>query len=62
MSRFDVFPEEPKVSVGEVAKALRVSPKTVSRWCDAGKIAYARTLGGHRRIPIRELERLLARR
>ena len=34
---------------GEVAKMLRVDPKTVSRWAKAGKLSAVRTLGGHRR-------------
>lgn len=35
---------------GELAKWLRVSPKTVSRWCGQGAIASRRTPGGHWRI------------
>lgn len=35
---------------GEVARLLRVNPKTVSRWAQAGKITAVRTLGGHRRF------------
>jgi len=33
----------------EVAKMLHVDPKTVTRWAQAGKLTYMRTLGGHRR-------------
>jgi putative resolvase len=47
-------------SVGKVARALGVDPKTVDRWCDAGKIRYIKTPGGHRRIPASELRRLVA--
>ena len=42
----------------EVATILQVSPKTVSRWAQQGRLPYQRTLGGHRRYPepaIREL-------
>ncbi|MFN2555682.1 MAG: helix-turn-helix domain-containing protein [Nitriliruptorales bacterium] len=38
------------LTTGEAARLLSVSPKTVSRWADAGRIAYVVTLGGHRRF------------
>ena len=34
----------------EVAKVFRVDPKTIARWAKEGKIASARTPGGHRRF------------
>jgi excisionase family DNA binding protein len=33
----------------EVAALFGVSPKTVIRWADSGKLVSWRTLGGHRR-------------
>lgn len=39
-------------SPGELAKLLRVDPKTVSRWCRTGRLAAVITPGGHRRIPV----------
>jgi len=33
----------------EVAKIFRVSPSTVTRWAEAGKLPVVKTLGGHRR-------------
>ncbi|MFF1673096.1 helix-turn-helix domain-containing protein, partial [Nocardiopsis flavescens] len=33
---------------GEVAQMLRVTPVTVARWADQGKLSSFRTLGGHR--------------
>jgi excisionase family DNA binding protein len=42
----------------EVASLLNVSPKTVSRWAQEGKLPFLRTLGGHRRYPRREIEQL----
>jgi excisionase family DNA binding protein len=42
----------------DVAAILQVSPKTISRWAQQGRLPYQRTLGGHRRNPepaIREL-------
>lgn len=48
----------------EVAAALRVSPKTVTCWANAGKLSAVRTLGGasgpgHRRFRRAEVEALL---
>jgi excisionase family DNA binding protein len=42
----------------QVAAILQVSPKTITRWAQQGRLPYQRTLGGHRRYPepaIREL-------
>ena len=42
----------------EAAAILQVSPKTVARWAQQGRLPCQRTLGGHRRYPelaIREL-------
>lgn len=33
----------------EVAKIFRVSPSTITRWAEAGKLPTVKTLGGHRR-------------
>lgn len=35
---------------GEVARILRVDPKTVTRWATQKKIQSTRTPGGHRRF------------
>lgn len=43
----------------EVAHLFRVDPKTVTRWAQAGKLHYVRTLGGHRRYDRAEVERLM---
>lgn len=40
---------------GEVAALFRVTPKTVTRWAEAGKLPVVRTLGGHRRFPAAEV-------
>jgi excisionase family DNA binding protein len=42
----------------EVANLLHVSPKTVSRWAKEGRLPYLATLGGHRRFPALEIERI----
>lgn len=44
----------------EVAAMFRVDPKTVTRWAQAGKLQYVRTLGGHRRYRAGDVEALLA--
>lgn len=44
----------------EAAALLHVSPKTVSRWAKEGKIPHFVTLGGHRRFPKAEIERIAA--
>ena len=42
----------------DVARILHVSPKTVARWARAGQLPFIRTLGGHRRFPASEINRL----
>ena len=44
--------------MGEAANLLGVSPDTVRRWPDAGRLATARTTGGHRTVAGTELARL----
>ena len=47
------MPEEPEVSYltpSQAARILHVSPKTVDRWADQGRIPCVVTLGGHRRF------------
>ena len=48
--------------IGEAAVRLGVCTKTVRRWDATGKIQCHRTLGGHRRISLLEIERVLSRR
>ncbi len=43
------------VSVGTAAELLHVSPKTVGRWADTGKIPCFVTLGGHRRFRLADV-------
>ncbi len=50
---------------GQVAALFRVHPRTVIRWANAGRLpqgrlASVRTLGGHRRYPQAQVDRLLA--
>ena len=49
---------ETYLRTAEVAELLQVSPKTVSRWAQEGKLPFLRTLGGHRRYPKSKIEQL----
>lgn len=51
--------EEAYLTTGEVARVLRVSPKTVARWAKDGKLPHLVTLGGHRRFPARSIRTLV---
>ena len=42
-------PEKRLLTRAEVAKIFQVSPSTVTRWAEAGKLPVVKTLGGHRR-------------
>ena len=44
--------------IGEAASLLGVSPDTVRRWADAGRLTTCRTTGGHRTIAGPDLARL----
>ncbi len=48
--------ERDYLSPGEAAHFLRISPKTISRWADAGWIPVTVTLGGHRRFRREDVE------
>ena len=43
---------------GQAASALGVSVDTLRRWEKAGRITARRTLGGQRRFPTTEIDRL----
>jgi excisionase family DNA binding protein len=45
---------------GEVAELMGISPKTVSRYANEGRLPFQRTLGGHRRYPAAEVMALVA--
>lgn len=47
-----------QVTLGEAAKQLGVSVKTLRNWDGAGKIKTVRTVGNQRRVPVEEIERL----
>lgn len=47
------------LSRAEVARMFDVSPSTVTRWAEEGRLACVRTLGGHRRYRKENILRLL---
>ncbi len=47
------------LSPRQLAQALGVSESSLKRWVDAGKIAAARTEGGHRKIALAEAVRFI---
>src|SRR5436309_8202307 len=47
------------VSLSEASRMLGVSPATMRRWSDAGRVRVFTTPGGHRRFSRDALERLL---
>jgi excisionase family DNA binding protein len=51
--------QEVLITPAEVAALFRVDPKTVTRWAKAGKLTAIRTLGGHRRYRLSEVQGLL---
>jgi excisionase family DNA binding protein len=48
MKKFDL-PETRLLTRAEVAEIFQVSPSTITRWAEAGKLPAVKTLGGHRR-------------
>lgn len=52
---------EVTISIGEAAKELGVSTKTLRRWTDAGKIKYERSVSNQRRFYLTDIKRLTPR-
>ncbi|QIG46797.1 excisionase family DNA-binding protein [Nordella sp. HKS 07] len=48
------------VATGEAARRLGVAPATIQRWVDSGLLHAERTPGGHRRIHLAEVRRLIS--
>lgn len=44
------FESEVLLTPAQAGAIFGVDPKTMTRWADAGKIAFTRTMGGHRRF------------
>ena len=49
------------VSIGRAGRMLHVSPRTIARWADQGKLPCVVTFGGHRRFRVGDLERAAER-
>jgi excisionase family DNA binding protein len=47
------------LSVGEAARALGVSIKTIQRWDKAGRLPVIRTVTNHRRISVAAIAHIL---
>jgi excisionase family DNA binding protein len=45
---------------GQAARILGVSPKTVNRWANEGRVPCALTLGGHRRFRVDVIQAVAA--
>lgn len=43
----------------QVAKKFNVTTRTVSRWADAGKLGYFRTIGNHRRYNAAAIDQII---
>jgi excisionase family DNA binding protein len=47
------------LTASQVAARLHVSPKTVTRWANDGRLEHRRTLGGHRRYDPELIDQLV---
>jgi excisionase family DNA binding protein len=59
MSRIIIPDPEILLTPAETANFFRVNVKTLTRWSKDGKIQSVRTLGGHRRYKLADVQRLL---
>jgi excisionase family DNA binding protein len=53
--------QEVTISIGDAAKELGVSVKTVRRWSEAGKLKSERSPSGHRRFYLSDIKRITPR-
>lgn len=49
------------LSIGDAAKELGISVKTLRRWADANKIRFERSPSGHRRFYLADIKRITPR-
>jgi excisionase family DNA binding protein len=50
------------VSISEAAELCQVTAETIRRWVDQGEIPSTRTLGGHRRIDLKDFQEFLKKK
>ena len=50
--------EDLTVGISEAARLLTISPSSVINWISQGKLEVCYSVGGQRRIPVREIERI----
>jgi molybdopterin-binding protein len=62
MSRATPTSNAPLITPREAARRLGVSYQTIKQWIYQGAVRTTRTAGGHHRIAVTEIDRLLARR
>lgn len=53
------FGYEELITPQELSQMLRIDAKTTTRWAKAGKIHSLRTIGGHRRFYLKEIEAMV---
>lgn len=53
----DMDEEDRYLTPAEVSRIFRVTPRTITSWCENGKLKHYKTPGGHRRIPLEEVLR-----
>ena len=56
------IPGDDRLRLGEAAERLGVSPETVRRWADDGRLPATRTAGGQRTVSAGDVARLMAER
>jgi molybdopterin-binding protein len=54
--------DEERIRLGEAAEMLGVSPETVRRWADEGRLPAVRSTGGQRLVRREDVARVLADR
>lgn len=50
------------ISISEAGRMLGITPKTLQIWCNEEKIKCYRTVGGHRRFKIEDIEIFLGKK
>ena len=61
LALLDSLGTEPLLLPREVGMIMRVDPKTVTRWSQAGRLPCIKTLGGHRRYRVSDVRALYAK-